>query len=617
MSFSQLDRITLAAKALAGGVLDADPTAQWYESTLPFSFAMPADKVWTQSDLIKANPAANVATAQANAAGPLLGIIDDLSANASSIRLTPVPGVNNTFVALSTYGDFSSALLDNWLAPVFAPQASGLPSVGYAVRLYDGNPATGGIEVLTTDGTTGTGVDKSVAWMFNYAGGILLLSSDFSIADPHIVGFRYVGSKASAPLVGSSRRSYGTCTLTKANTSSLFPTNSGLLISESEIGGGHTQLVKNFDSNYSKSTVRLRVFPFGSNIASIDIEQVFPDLASIATWVNANVPNNGVLFTSTCTMEVYDIIDPNLVPPAKVYGKNRVWASLVAEAPGGYYHRPKTASSFYAFNSINSLNLANLLNGLWTSFYGATMPATASWTAPEFGCFWVGRNRHRKYSMPSLLNGQLLLDNNQDRYERDIVALSTVTPPLVGQRSYDIAVGHVTYASLDAFGNYAGIFDPTVAFTELALRIMNGHSVVVGYPVKPGVGNTRAVYLKPVGMDHFFLDSFDVSKYRVEAVGVQGQATHPRITPMSVVTVPSQRSSSPIDGRHFGPMMGYTAEKSRAFPGRHSYRLGSVKFQYRDLATGYVSPVSTATISTIWRRRLIPFGLTVRNHVDR
>jgi len=616
MSFSQLDRITLAAKALAGGVIDADPVAQWYESTLPFSFTLPADKVWTQSDLVKANPAANAAAAQANAAGPLLDVIDDLSANASAVRLTPVPGVNNTFVALSIYGDFSSPLLDNWLAPVFVPRTNGLPSTGYAVRLYNGNPAAGGTEVLTTDGTTGTGVNKSVAWMFNYAGGLLLTSSDFNVADPYITGFRYIGTSAAAPSTGSSRRTYGTCSLTKVG--SIYPASAFSLRVDAEKGGGHVQLVSEFDQNYSKCLVNLKIFT-GSNTLAGETTQVFPNFASIVSWVNANVPNGGLSFSSTCTMEVYDVIDPDIVPPSKVYGKNRVWASLVAEAPGYYYHRPKTASSFFGFNSFNSLQLATLLNSIWTAFYGATMPAPALWTSQEFGCFWIGRNRYRKYSMPSLVPGALEVRVSQHRYERDIVTLTTSLPPPLGARTPDPLAGFpVYYGSLDPAGTAFGPFDTATAFSELAFRIMSGHSVVVGYPLKPLSGNTRAVYIKPVGMDHFFFDAFDPAKYRLEAVGVQSREAHPRIAPMVVpLNDHSQRSSGPIDGRDFGTLIGYTAEGSKAFPGRHSYRLGSVKFQYRDLVTGRVSPVSTSTINTIWRRRFVPFGLMVRNHVDR
>ena len=199
MSFTINERVIAGFNALVGGVLDTDPVVQWYESINPFEFISAKDKVWTQSDTLRANPAANLAAAQANAAGALSGIIDDLSLAASAIRLTPFPSVNNGWIALATYNDFSSARLDNWVQPAFVPQTNGLPSTGYAVRVYEGDPAGAGVEVLTTDGTTGTGQNKSVAWVFNYAGGLLLISDDFAtITDPYITGFRYIGTVAGA-----------------------------------------------------------------------------------------------------------------------------------------------------------------------------------------------------------------------------------------------------------------------------------------------------------------------------------------------------------------------------------------------------------------------------------
>ena len=196
MSFGQLERIVAAAKNLQGGVMDSDPTAQWYESSRSFSFAMPGCRVWTQEDLLYANPAANQAAAQANCAGPLAGVVQDISAFVDAIRLTPILSVNNTYIALSVYGDFSSIWYDNWLKPQFVPQLSGLPSFGYTARLYDGDPNAGGVEVMTTDGTTGTGINKSVAWIWNYDNGMLLLADDFAVADPWILGFRYIGETA-------------------------------------------------------------------------------------------------------------------------------------------------------------------------------------------------------------------------------------------------------------------------------------------------------------------------------------------------------------------------------------------------------------------------------------
>lgn len=196
MSFGVLERIVAAAKNLQGGVIDSDPTAQWYESSRSFSFALPSKRVWTEEDLLYANPAANVTEARANCSGPLSGVVQDLSNPVDAIRLTPVLGVNNTYIAMAIYGNFSSEWLDNWLKPSFVAQASGLPSNGYMVRLYDGNPATGGVEVLTTDGTTGTGINKSVAWTWNFDNGMLLLSDDFAVANPWVVGFRYIGGTA-------------------------------------------------------------------------------------------------------------------------------------------------------------------------------------------------------------------------------------------------------------------------------------------------------------------------------------------------------------------------------------------------------------------------------------
>jgi hypothetical protein len=196
MSFSNQERINAVAKALLGNVLDADPVAQWYESVTSFGFVLDANKVWVDAPILKANPAANLVTAQANCVGPLSGIVADLSLAASAVRLTPLPSVNNTYVALTTYGDFTSALLDNWVKPAFIPQATGQPSVGYATRLYNGDPAGAGVEVLTTAGTTGTGVNKSVGWIWNYDNGLLLMAADFaaSVTNPYVTGFRYIGA---------------------------------------------------------------------------------------------------------------------------------------------------------------------------------------------------------------------------------------------------------------------------------------------------------------------------------------------------------------------------------------------------------------------------------------
>ena len=219
MGFTNQERINLFAKALQAGVVDANSIAVWYETFFPFSFVLDAAQVWTQLATVRSYPAANRATAQANAAGPLAGIVSDLSAPASAIRLTPVAGTNgSTYAAYTTYGDPSSALLKNWLLPQLVPQTSGAPSNGYGIELYDGDPATTGVLVPTSAGTTGTGVNKTVGWVVNYALGVLLLSDDFraSVSDPYIVGFRYIGTTAgsggSGVLAGVTREKFAAAT---------------------------------------------------------------------------------------------------------------------------------------------------------------------------------------------------------------------------------------------------------------------------------------------------------------------------------------------------------------------------------------------------------------------
>jgi hypothetical protein len=204
MGFSNQERINLNAKALQAGVLDGNASAVWYETFFPFGFILGSESVFTQMATLRALPASNLTTAQTNATNnPTL--IQDKSAAANAVRLTLIAGTNQTtYAAYTTYNDTTSALLENWLLPQLVPQNTGSPSNGYAIRLFNGDPNAGGTEITTTDGTTGTGINKTVGWIWNYARGLLLLSSDFftetgitpGTFNPYVLGFRYIGTTA-------------------------------------------------------------------------------------------------------------------------------------------------------------------------------------------------------------------------------------------------------------------------------------------------------------------------------------------------------------------------------------------------------------------------------------
>jgi hypothetical protein len=213
MGFSNQERINMNSAALAAGVIDANSSAVWYEKFFPFSFQLNADTVLLELSSIPA--ASTISQAQTNAAS-IPTILQDLSAAADAVRITKVSGTNSsTFAAYSVYNDASSALLKNWLLPQLVPQASGAPSK-YGIRLYNGDPNSGGTEITTTIAETGTGTTKSVGWVFNYALGLLLLSDDFytlsgissASFDPYIIGFRYIGKTSLTAATSTERNEF-------------------------------------------------------------------------------------------------------------------------------------------------------------------------------------------------------------------------------------------------------------------------------------------------------------------------------------------------------------------------------------------------------------------------
>lgn len=165
----------------------------WYEELTTNDLIVKPSQVW--GDFASIPPAPDLATAQANAvASPT--IIEDLSQAGSQIHMTPSPN-QKTFFATTTYNDLSTRI-GNFIMPQIIPRTDvpfvGFPSIGYMVRVFNGDPFGGGVEILTSQDQVG-GV---VGWFFNFGVGGMTISSSFSgIVDPTdvwLLGFRYIGS---------------------------------------------------------------------------------------------------------------------------------------------------------------------------------------------------------------------------------------------------------------------------------------------------------------------------------------------------------------------------------------------------------------------------------------
>ena len=122
-------------------------------------------------------------------------LIRDYTLSGEAVHLTSTAEPNVYFMT-EFYGDLSTKL-ENWIAPRFIPRIdgfyTGLPSMGYAAKLYNGNPISGGIEI--PDMLADTGYIQR--WRVNYGFGAVsigLASSEVIDEDDlWITGFRYVG----------------------------------------------------------------------------------------------------------------------------------------------------------------------------------------------------------------------------------------------------------------------------------------------------------------------------------------------------------------------------------------------------------------------------------------
>ncbi|RLC87096.1 MAG: hypothetical protein DRJ03_06955 [Chloroflexi bacterium] len=175
----------------------------WYEEDYTNDLIIKPSQIW--GDYATLLPAADLATAQANAAANPT-VIADYSAVADAIHLTPTSN-QKVFFATSTYGDMTTAM-KNWIMPQLVPQSSGLASIGYMIRLWNGDPNAGGTEIPTTAGKVGA----FTAWFMHFGSGAVVCSSDETIiANPNDVwmtGFQYVGAQGAGSTSNSSIYTY-------------------------------------------------------------------------------------------------------------------------------------------------------------------------------------------------------------------------------------------------------------------------------------------------------------------------------------------------------------------------------------------------------------------------
>jgi hypothetical protein len=254
-------------------------------------------------------------------------------------------------------------------------------------------------------------------------------------------------------------------------------------------------------------------------------------------------------------------------------------------------------------------------DAIWSLLYPSNpLPDPLTWTDAEFSLFWISGTRRSRYDMPPFVTSGIGIPSNGN--DRFLLADGVLTPVNGETMVYnEQAATECAYGSIEQGGySYGDAFAARQAFTRLGPAILEGGSVVVGYPLVDSVNqDVLAVLIRPVGVDQFYVDSFDDTRYRLEAVGSTRHDQRPKIRATTLFQAPTQRSAGPFDAADIGGCFGNTSYDRSLDPGRHSQSTGFVRIQYRDLVTGRVSPLSIPHIEPVARRRARPFSLLVTN----
>lgn len=217
--------------------------------------------------------------------------------------------------------------------------------------------------------------------------------------------------------------------------------------------------------------------------------------------------------------------------------------------------------------------------------------------------------------MPSVVPSQFSIDMTVNKgKERQTLTKPGGLVTLAANTQY-MPTGKIAYLGIDpACSSYIVLNrrNSMAGSENLGDFILKGYSFVCAYGMKKKGEEEYSLYLKPVGVDQVYFDSFDDVKYRLEAVATGRNDLRSNVIVMPTnVQMPEYRTTNPFDMSFF--RLGSRVQNTY-HPGRHSVTTGAARFQLRDLITGLVSPLSSARLRTVERQRCLPFAIKVESH---
>lgn len=229
----------------------------------------------------------------------------------------------------------------------------------------------------------------------------------------------------------------------------------------------------------------------------------FTDFTEMETWVDTNIPNNGVDFTEQGYFVSYDIMDSTIPVVSKLKGLNSLFNSVVK---GSY----RSHSSHATINSTNE----PFFKALFEKAHNITLPVGHI----DERVIWMTRNSIT-YHAPLILtnNSKTRLDMTESYRYGYNTAWNTYNPVEniweVTSLIYGIVSGHFTWYSL------TDINDNGAAFRIYDDIITDGNRLIVAYGVQQVDNiNNKAILLKPFTEDSFIINYPDFDTYSLEMV---------------------------------------------------------------------------------------------------
>jgi len=155
-----------------------------FAEAIPSPLVIASTSVWADSSFIPATPP-----------GSDSAYVKVYLSGTSGLRMTYDNTVSNqrSFVARSTYGNQTSAILGDWIDTQFGAD--------YIIKVYKGDPNSGGVQL------SAAGSGSNDGWFFDYSSGILNFNdtnvpSGVTDTNIYIVGYRYIGTKGLQPPAG-------------------------------------------------------------------------------------------------------------------------------------------------------------------------------------------------------------------------------------------------------------------------------------------------------------------------------------------------------------------------------------------------------------------------------